>query len=167
MLFKKVAVTATATTKVQADILEVLRISKATKIMGNFVRPNLNWWATPTERAFNAVIKTVQRAEGAGLVFCNTRRQTKKFADKLKAVNESAEAYHAGLDSEQRKMIQNDWIYGKIRTVACTNAFGMGIDKPDCRFVLHAHLPSSFRGVLSRGWKGRKRFKNGLSDIIF
>jgi ATP-dependent DNA helicase RecQ len=140
---QKVAVTATATTKVQADILEVLEIGNATKVMGDFVRPNLHLWTTSTERAFNSVIKTVTRAEGAGLIFCNTRRQTQKFADKLQSIDESAEAYHAGLDSEKRKTIQNDWINGEIRTVACTNAFGMGIDKPDCRFVLHAHLPSS------------------------
>lgn len=164
---QKVAVTATATTKVQADILEVLRISKAAKIMGNFVRPNLHWWATPTERAFNAVIKTVQRAEGAGLVFCNTRRQTKKFADKLKAVNESAEAYHAGLDSEQRKTIQNDWIYGKIRTVACTNAFGMGIDKPDCRFVLHAHLPSSLEAYYQEAGRAGRDLKTAYPILFF
>jgi ATP-dependent DNA helicase RecQ len=140
---QKVAVTATATTKVQEDILSVLEIDKAAKFMGNFVRPNLHWWATPTERAFNAVINTVQRAEGSGLIFCNTRRQTQKFADKLHELKESAEAYHAGLSADLRRTIQNDWITGKIRTVACTNAFGMGIDKPDCRFVLHAHLPSS------------------------
>lgn len=164
---QKVAVTATATTKVQADILEVLEIADAAKVMGNFVRPNLHWWATPTERAFNAVVKTVQRAEGAGLVFCNTRRQTQKFADKLVSLKESAEAYHAGLDSESRKQIQNDWINGLIRTVACTNAFGMGIDKPDCRFVLHAHLPSSLEAYYQEAGRAGRDLNTAYPILFF
>lgn len=137
------AVTATATPEVQTDISSVLNMKQVKLITGDFVRPNLKWWAKKTQRPIDLCLKAATKTKDSGLIFCDTRKKTHFLAEKLAEKGIKAEAYHGGLEKDDRKAIQARWIGNQTQIVSCTNAFGMGIDKPDCRFVLHAHLPES------------------------
>lgn len=141
------AVTATATENVRGDILEFLGIREDhfCNIAG-FDRPNLRFGvrqvANDHEKA--AIIKSIAaRVDGPGIVYCSTRKSTEKVADRLREAGLEVQAYHAGFSSDERRSIQEAFMDGQIRIVCATNAFGLGIDKQNVRFVIHHDLPGS------------------------
>jgi ATP-dependent DNA helicase RecQ len=140
-----IALTATATPEVKEDILKNLQFENPSVIAGGFGRDNLKWWVNETpqkqSKLMNAALKASKK--GSGIVYCSTRRDCERWAGRLRGSGIESEAYHAGLDSRKRERIQTDWIEGETRVVVSTNAFGMGIDKPDCRFVIHETMPIS------------------------
>ena len=140
-----IALTATATPEVQEDILSNLEFEEPKVISAGFARPNLVWWVLQTEDKRGKMLELVKRAssKGDGLIYGGTRRNCEYWAGMLTKLSVKAEAYHAGIESEQRKLIQERWISGETPWVASTNAFGMGIDKPDCRYVFHEEMPYS------------------------
>ena len=141
-----IALTATATPEVRKDILELLALREPEIVAGGFNRPNLKWWVGYTERKREKLIEMVKRAErepGAGLIYTSTRRSTEDLARILRDNGFNAEAYHAGLPADKRQKIQNDWLHDNLTWVVSTSAFGMGIDKKDCRYVFHYVVPSS------------------------
>ena len=141
-----IALTATATQEVRKDILELLALRDPEILVGGFDRPNLQWWIRYTERKREKLVEMVKRAErepGAGLIYTGTRRSSEDLARILRNNGFTAEAYHAGLPAEKRQQIQKDWLEDNLTWVVSTNAFGMGIDKKDCRYVFHYMMPSS------------------------
>lgn len=138
------ALTATATPEARQDILEVLEFSSPVVIAKGFDRPNLKWWVFSGPNRQKAIQRMVQKTPGSGLIYAGTRRRCDELADEMKSLTGlSTASYHAGLDPARRQLVQEQWVSGKIPLVTATNAFGMGIDKPDCRYVIHADPPAS------------------------
>lgn len=137
------ALTATATPQVRQDILDTLEFRNPTVVSLGFGRPNLKWWVDETESKTDRLLAMVRKAQGSGLVYAGTRRGCAELASRIRTLGLPCEPYHAGLDASERKRIQQQWIDGILPVVVATNAFGMGIDKPDCRWVVHFDMPSS------------------------
>ena len=140
-----IALTATATPEVRKDICSVLGFDEHTTISLPFKRENLTWWVLRTEHTIERMMSTLDKVKGLGdgLIYAGTRKNTERWAERLQRHGISAKAYHAGLSADKRTHIQQQWISGKLPWVAVTNAFGMGIDKPDCRYVFHETTPNS------------------------
>ena len=136
-----VAVTATATPEVRRDVVEQLALRDAEVIVRGFDRPNLVWSVHHVQDPVRQALDVFAAVPGPGLVYAGTRRATEAVAGRLRSEGVSAEPYHAGLDTEARQRAQRRWLAGDTRVVAATSAFGMGIDKPDVRAVVHTALP--------------------------
>lgn len=137
------ALTATATPKVKDDIISSLNFKDPVVVTKTFERSNLKWWVIPTHQKRTKLKQLLARAEGSGLIYAGTRRECEQLAESISETGLKAAAYHAGLSADLRKKIQTDWIKDDIPLVVATNAFGMGIDKPDCRYVVHWSVPGS------------------------
>jgi ATP-dependent DNA helicase RecQ len=139
-----IALTATATPEVRKDIIEVMGFKKPVIVSKGFERPNLKWWVYSGSQRMKAILRMIQKNKSSGLIYAGTRRNCNEIADTVRKLSGSKTApYHAGLDSNIRSKIQQAWISGDIPIVVATNAFGMGIDKPDCRYVIHHDTPGS------------------------
>ncbi len=136
------AFTATATDRVREDIEFFLKLQDPYKLVLGFDRPNLSFFVEEPEDKEKALLKFIRnRAEKCGIVYCLTRKQTDEVTELLLSRGISAAAYHAGLSEEERKENQEAFLSGKTRVIVATNAFGMGIDKPDVAYVLHYSIP--------------------------
>lgn len=140
-----IALTATATPKVQEDILKNLKIPDATLFKASFNRPNLYYEVQPkTENVESDIIRFVKQNEGkSGIIYCLSRKKVEKLAQTLQVNNIKAIPYHAGLDNKTRARNQDLFLTEDCDVVVATIAFGMGIDKPDVRFVIHHDIPKS------------------------
>ena len=141
-----VALTATATPYVRSDIIEQLGLKEPRTFVSGFDRPNLsiNVVHTQKEREKITHIKALARAhEGSGIIYTSTRKSVEQVAGRLQAAGLRVVAYHAGMEDASRERAQDDFMSGRTQMIVATNAFGMGIDKPDIRFVAHYHLPGS------------------------
>lgn len=140
-----IALTATATPEVRKDILSNLEFNEPEIISLGFTRPNLKWWVVETQKTRAKMIEGVLKAskKGDGLIYGGTRKNCEYWADFFSKKGIKTEAYHAGVESSIRKSIQTKWIKGETPLVVATNAFGMGIDKPNCRYVIHETMPYS------------------------
>ncbi len=137
------ALTATATPKVVEDIQEKLLFKNKNVFRTSFGRSNLAYIVKKTEDKISPLIKLATQANGSGIVYARSRRKTMEVAALLFKNNISATFYHAGLTAEERSLRQQQWLSGQAKVMVATNAFGMGIDKPDVRFVVHLDLPES------------------------
>jgi len=137
------ALTASATPEVQADIMERLGMKEGQRFALSFDRPNLSYIVRHTESKDDLLLRVLTATSGSAIVYVRSRRRTREIADMLAVRGISAEAYHAGLASEDKEDRQNRWKRGEVRVMVATNAFGMGIDKPDVRVVAHYDLPPS------------------------
>ncbi|MBS1928247.1 MAG: RecQ family ATP-dependent DNA helicase [Chitinophagaceae bacterium] len=137
-----IALTASATQKVQDDICEKLLFGKNHRIFRqSFERPNLSYSGFIPQSKQHKILEILRNVPGSGIVYCNSRKLTQQLADLLIKNKIPAAAYHAGLSSEDRTAAQNKWIQNQVRIMVSTNAFGMGIDKPDVRTVIHFDIP--------------------------
>lgn len=143
-----IALTATATDKVRQDIKKNLGIPDAKDFMSSFNRPNLYYEVRPkTKDVEKDIIRYILQNPGkSGIIYCLSRRKVEELAEVLRANNINARAYHAGMDSVQRAETQDDFIMERIDVIVATIAFGMGIDKPDVRYVIHYDIPKSLEG---------------------
>ena len=143
-----IALTATATPKVQHDIQKNLDMLDATIFKSSFNRPNLYYEVRPkTDDVDKELIKYIRQMEGkSGIVYCLARKEVEELAKTLQVNNISALPYHAGLDAATRSKNQDDFLMEKCQVIVATIAFGMGIDKPDVRFVIHYDIPKSLEG---------------------
>ena len=137
------ALTATATPEVAADIQEKLRFKEPNLFQKSFVRDNLTYFVFKEENKEKRLLNIIARTPGSGIVYVRNRRKTQEVAAFLQQHNITADFYHAGLNLKERDRKQNLWTKGYIRIIVATNAFGMGIDKPDVRFVVHLDLPDT------------------------
>jgi len=136
------ALTATATPRVQDDIVDALSLREPVRLIGDFDRPNLTYRVVPRVDLVQQTYEVTQRHPGlAGIVYCLRRKDTEKLARELAAKGVRCQAYHAGLEASERTRIQDDFLAERTDVVVATVAFGMGIDRPDVRFVVHASLP--------------------------
>ena len=138
-----IALTATATPRVAEDIMDKLEFRERLLLRSGFERPNLSYIVRRCEDKSGQLLDICRGVEGSGIVYMRHRRRCEETAAFLAANGISASYYHAGLSGETRTARQEAWKRGEIRVMVCTNAFGMGIDKPDVRFVAHTGLPES------------------------
>ena len=143
-----IALTATATNKVRDDIKKNLGIQGAPDFKSSFNRPNLYYEVRPkTKNVDKDIIKFIKSNQGkSGIIYCLSRKKVEELAEVLQANDISAKAYHAGMESAVRSQTQDDFIMEKIDVIVATIAFGMGIDKPDVRYVIHYDIPKSLEG---------------------
>jgi len=137
-----IALTATATPEVAKDIAEQLAFRNYNFYKSSFGRKNLHYVVRITEDKYGKLLDICRAVSGTGIIYGATRRRTVEIATFLRQHQIHTEAYHAGISAGEKQRIQNEWLRGKIRIIAATNAFGMGIDKPDVRFVVHFDLPT-------------------------
>ena len=138
-----IALTATATPLVAKDIMARLKFQEPNMLVSGFERPNLSYVVRKTQDKLGQIRSICEGVPGSGIVYVRSRARTQELADALRAAGISASFYHAGLGPETRSLRQEEWKSGRTRVMVCTNAFGMGIDKPDVRFVVHADVPDS------------------------
>ena len=143
-----IALTATATTNVRDDIKKNLGIQNAPDFKSSFNRPNLYYEVRPkTKNVDKDIIKFIKSNPGkSGIIYCLSRKKVEELTEILKVNEIQAKAYHAGMDSAMRSQTQDDFIMEKIDVIVATIAFGMGIDKPDVRYVIHYDIPKSLEG---------------------
>ena len=138
-----IALTATATPDVARDIMDRLRFREPNLTISGFERENLSYIVRESQDKFGQLRSICDGVQGSGIVYVRSRVRAKEIAELLSRAGHSASFYHAGLGALERAARQRDWKEGKTRIMVCTNAFGMGIDKADVRFVVHADLPES------------------------
>lgn len=137
------ALTATATDNVVKDIMEKLRFRESRVLRTSFKRPNISYIVRKVEDKDNFLADTLRKTRGSGIVYVRNRKKTREIAEMLLGKGIPSDFYHAGLPPEMREKKQSAWTAGNTRIIVSTNAFGMGIDKPDVRFVVHWDIPDS------------------------
>lgn len=139
-----IALTATATKKIKQDILSELKLKSPKTHIGNFDRPNLKFIIKKTNSKLQDTTQyCLNNQNKSGVIYCQTRKSVKELAKHLTANNLKIGIYHGGMTNKDRKRVLEAWMSNKIEIMVATNAFGMGIDKPDVRFVLHFEVPSN------------------------
>jgi ATP-dependent DNA helicase RecQ len=163
------ALTATATPEVKDDILASLEFENAVVVSGGFSRPNLKFWVVQTEDKRTKLVETIKRAskKGDGLIYGGTRKNCEYWANVFTQKGIPAEAYHAGLPADHRKDIQQRWISGDTALVVATNAFGMGIDKPNCRYVVHEEMPYSIEAYYQEAGRVGRDGADGFPVLLY
>ncbi|MBP6733048.1 MAG: ATP-dependent DNA helicase RecQ, partial [Chitinophagales bacterium] len=155
-----IALTATATPKVVDDIQDKLLFRKKLVLQQSFVRKNLSFTVRNTENKEQQMLDILTKVKGSAVVYVRNRKRTQDYAKILNRHKLKADFYHAGLQPNERSQRQDDWINNKTRIICCTNAFGMGIDKPDVRTVIHMDLADSLEAYYQEaGRAGRDEQK--------
>ena len=149
-----IAVTATATPRVAEDIMERLMFKQKCLIKSGFERPNLSYIVRRCDDKLGQLLNICNGVDGTGIVYVRSRKKTEELAAFLASNGISSSFYHAGLGQQSRTDRQEQWKAGKIRVMVCTNAFGMGIDKPDVRFVVHFDVPDSPEAYFQEAGRG-------------
>jgi len=150
------ALTATATPEVVEDIQQQLCFRERNVIQMSFARKNLAYLVQPVDEVLNGIVHALQAIPGSCIIYTRSRRNCRELAENLNALGYSATFYHAGLAAVQKSERQERWHRGDVRIMVATNAFGMGIDKPDVRLVLHADIPDSIEAYFQEaGRAGR------------
>ncbi|MEM1123394.1 MAG: ATP-dependent DNA helicase RecQ, partial [Bacteroidota bacterium] len=161
------ALTATATKEVVTDIQEKLAFPKPNLYQQSFERKNLSYVVLPESNKSQKLLEVVTNVKGAGIVYTRSRKNTKDLATFLKRNRIASDFYHAGLTTEQRNQKQEAWIQNQTRIMVATNAFGMGIDKPDVRSVVHMDLPDSLEAYFQEAGRAGRDGKKGYCVLLY
>lgn len=163
-----IALTATATPEVREDILKQLQFKNANIIIQGFDRPNLKWWVINTEKKDSKIGEMVLKAKNeSGLIYAGTRRKCDELTEYLEHLGLNVRAYHAGLDYNTRREIQQAWQNNTLQWVVATNAFGMGIDKENCRYVFHYEMPQSLEAYYQQAGRAGRDGKPAFPIILY
>lgn len=162
-----IALTATATPQVAEDIMERLRFEDKCLIKSGFERPNLSYIVRRTEDKPGQLLSICSNVAGTGIVYVRSRKRTEELAAFLNSNGIAASFYHAGLGTDSRTDRQEQWKKDKIRVMVCTNAFGMGIDKPDVRFVVHFDVPDSPEAYFQEAGRGGRDGKRSFAVLLW
>src|SRR5690554_5745564 len=160
------ALTATATPKVVDDIQEKLLFKQKHCIQRSLKRDNLAYVVLQEEDQLQRMLKVIKGVGGSGIIYVNRRKKTKEIANFLLENNISADYYHAGLNHIERKQKQNKWIQNRCQIIVATNAFGMGIDKPNVRFVIHLDLPESLEAYFQEAGRAGRDGKKSFAVLL-
>jgi len=167
------ALTASATPEVKIDILEKLQMKNAAVFQISFLRPNIGFAVLQEDAKAPKLFELVKKIKGTGIIYSRSRRQAEEVSSYLSAKGESISYYHAGLPATERTGRQIAWQQGNTRIISCTNAFGMGIDKQDVRFVIHADMPDAIEAYYQEagraGRDGKRAYAIGLyknNDLV-
>ncbi len=161
------ALTATATPRVVDDIQDKLCFAEHNCFSMSFARKNLSYVVRNTENKDAEMIHILNKVPGSAIVYVRNRRETKEIAEKLNAAGISADYYHAGLENMIKDQRQNAWTLGMVRVMVATNAFGMGIDKPDVRVVIHMDLPSSLEEYFQEAGRAGRDGKRSYAVLLY
>ncbi len=160
------ALTASATPEVTADIMRALRFREPKVYARSFTRDNLSYIVRYADFKENTLLRVLRATTGCGIVYVRSRRRCREIADLLRREGISAEFYHAGLDPEEKDLRQNLWKEDSVRIMVATNAFGMGIDKPDVRTVVHYDLPSSLEEYYQEAGRAGRDGRESFAVVI-
>jgi ATP-dependent DNA helicase RecQ len=161
------ALTASATPLVQKDICDKLSMQTPNIFRQSFERPNLSYSVFRVDSKINKLLDILQNVLGSSIVYCRTRKHTKEIASLLKLHDISADHYHAGLITDERNKKQLEWINDKTRVMVCTNAFGMGIDKPDVRTVVHVDIPDCLESYYQEAGRAGRDGKRSYAVLLY
>ena len=161
------ALTASATPAICADICLKLKMNEPKIFTQSFLRTNLSFSANKTSSVINKMLDILHRLEGSSIIYCRNRRRTKEISDLLNMHGISADYYHAGLSQEDRNNKQEQWMKNSVRVIICTNAFGMGIDKPDVRLVIHAEVPDNLENYYQEAGRAGRDGKKSYAVLLY
>jgi len=161
------ALTATATKKVVNDIQQQLRFKESNVFKKSFERRNLVYLVRNKEDKLRSLLKIAKKVKGTGIVYVRNRKKTKEIAVFLQQNGIRADYYHAGLDNKLKDVKQENWKTGKIKIIVATNAFGMGIDKADVRFVVHIDLPDSLEAYYQEAGRAGRDEKASFAILLY
>ena len=162
-----IALTATATPEVAEDIMEKLCFKEKLLLKSGFERPNLSYIVRNCEDKLGQTLHICNSVQGTGIVYVRNRKKCEELASFLGTSGISSSFYHAGLGPDTRSERQEDWKSGKIRVMVCTNAFGMGIDKPDVRFVIHFDVPDCPEAYFQEAGRGGRDGKRSYAVLLW
>ncbi|MFA9389077.1 MAG: ATP-dependent DNA helicase RecQ [Prolixibacteraceae bacterium] len=162
-----IAVTATATPEVVEDIQEKLLFPKKNVLRKSFKRDNLIYKVKNEEDKNGYLVRMLRKTKGCGVIYTRSRKKTKEIAELLEKEGISATYYHAGLSSESRSIRQDAWLNDKSQIMVATNAFGMGIDKANVRFVIHADLPDSIEAYFQEAGRAGRDGKKAMAILLY
>jgi ATP-dependent DNA helicase RecQ len=162
-----IALTASATPVVQDDITQKLKFNNGNVFRQSFERPNISYSSFKVDSKVNKVLEILDKIPGSSIVYCSSRKQTKELAYLLGLQQVTAEYYHAGLPQEQRNAKQHAWISNEVRVMVCTNAFGMGIDKPDVRSVIHYDIPECLENYYQEAGRAGRDGKKSYAVLLY
>lgn len=161
------ALTATATPRVIDDIVEKLGFREKNVLRTSFDRKNLSYLVRKVEDKGDYSVRTISKAKGSGIIYVRSRKRCREVAELLVAHGISSDYYHAGLSDEIRDKKQLSWTNGETRVIVATNAFGMGIDKPDVRFVIHWDIPDAIENYFQESGRAGRDGKSASAVLLF
>lgn len=162
-----VALTASATSEVTKDVQNLLALKKPHFFQSSFERPNLAYHFWKTEDKFNTITQLLNFHKGSSIIYCNTRKQTEYLTQFINQSGHQAAFFHGGLLASEKKLKLNLWQQGEISSMVATTAFGMGIDKPDVRTVIHMQLPDSIENFYQQTGRAGRDQKPANSYLLF
>lgn len=161
------ALTASATQEVQDDICDRLLFKEKNIFRQSFSRPNLSYSVFNVPSKINKIVDILQKVNGTGIVYCKSRKRTREISDLLNMHGIMADYYHAGLSQEQRNAKQEAWLKDQLRIIVCTNAFGMGIDKPSVRIVVHADTPDCLENYYQEAGRAGRDGNKSYAVLLY
>lgn len=161
------ALTASATLEVQEDICSKLAFTGRNIFRTSFARPNLSYSVFNVESKITKIREVLEKVPGSSIVYCRSRKRTKLISDQLNLYGIQSECYHAGLTREERSRRQEAWIKNEMRNIVCTNAFGMGIDKPDVRIVIHADPPDCMENYYQEAGRAGRDGNKSYAVLLY